>query len=254
MAFKFNKKKSTVLNSVVNNEFTNELIVTKDNEVKNYTGWDRIISTANGMSRSIYSVNYTPNNILIPVLNVGSDILDNFYMDYYYKSEIKQICDSRTDLDYNNFVKDIKTKQIRKSIISGVTDFVLPTLVNKLIYPKLNNSKVGKIIYNLNIPGLVGIASGSAIDTAINKFELKQYLTNDDQLKTTATSYYLGKYKYINGKDSNFTTRNINNTKNKIIGAVYGSIFSKTTIGYIGMIMDKYKDHDEEEIVESQDI
>ena len=35
MAFKFNKKKSTMLNSVVNNEFTNEFIVTKDNEVKN---------------------------------------------------------------------------------------------------------------------------------------------------------------------------------------------------------------------------
>lgn len=253
MAFNFNKKKSTMLNSVVNNEFTNELIVTKDNEVKNYTGWDRIISAANGMSRSIYSVNYSHNNILIPVLNVGSDIFDNFYMDYYYTSEVKQICDSITNLNYDKFVKEIKIKQFRKSIISGVTDFVLPTLINKLIGPKLNNSKVGKIIYNLNIPGLVGIASGSAIDTAINKFELKRYLIKDDQLKTTATSYYLGKYKYANGKDSNFTTRNINNTKNKIIGAVYGSIFSET-IGCIGMIMDKYKDHDEEEIVESQDI
>ena len=34
MAFKFNKKKSTMLNSVVNNEFTNELIVNEDNQIK----------------------------------------------------------------------------------------------------------------------------------------------------------------------------------------------------------------------------
>lgn len=251
MAFKFNKKKSTMLNSVVNNEFTNELIVNENNQIKDYTIWNRVLSTVDGMDRSMFSIANAQNdvnvNIVIPALNICSDIVDGYLNDSYYKSEIKQICDSRTDLDYNNFVKDIKTKQIRKSVISGVTDFVLPTLVNKLIEPKLDNSKVGKIIYNLNIPGLVGIVSGSAIDTAINKSELKRYLDKDDQLKTTATSYYLGKYKYANGQNSNFTTRNTNNTKNKIVGAVCGSIFNEA----IGLIMDKCVKHDEEEIVKS---
>ena len=246
MAFKFNKKKS---NSVVNNHFTNELIINEDNQIKDYTIWNRVISTIDGMDRSMFSIANAQNNVnvVIPALNICSDIVDGYHNDSYYKSEIKQICNSRTDLDYNNFVKDIKTKQIRKSIISGVTDFVLPTLVNKLIEPKLNKNKVGKVIYYLNIPSLVGIVSGSAIDTAINKSELKQYLDKDDQLKISSTSYYLGEYKYANGQNSNFTTRNMNNTKNKIVGAVCGSIFSEA----IGLIMDKCAKHDEEEIVKS---
>lgn len=249
MIFKSNKKKSNTPNSAVNNHFTNELIVNEDNQIKDYTIWNRVISTIDGMDRSMFSIANAQNNVnvVIPALNISSDIVDSYYNDSYYKSEIKQICNSRTDLDYNNFVKDIKTKQIRKSVISGVTDFVLPTLVNKLIEPKLNKNKVGKIIYYLNIPSLLGIASGSVIDTAINKSELKRYLDKDDQLKTTATSYYLGKYKYANGQNSNFTTRNTNNTKNKIVGAVCGSIFSEA----IGLIMDKCAKHDEEEIVKS---
>lgn len=249
MAFKFNKKKSNTSNSVVNNHFTNELIINEDNQIKDYTIWDRVISTVDGMDRSMFSIANVQNNVnlVIPALNISSDIVDGYYNDSYYKSEIKQICNSRTDLDYNNFVKDIKTKQIRKSIISGVTDFVLPTLVNKLIEPKLNKNKVGKVIYYLNIPSLVGIASGSAIDTAINKSELKRYLDKNDQLKISSTSYYLGEYKYANGQNSNFTTRNMNNTNNKIVGAVCGSIFSEV----IGLIMDKCAKHDEEEIVKS---
>ena len=205
--------------------------------------WDRVISTIDGMDRSMFSIANVQNNVnvVIPALNISSDIVDGYYNDSYYKSEIKQICNSRTDLDYNNFVKDIKTKQIRKSIISGVTDFVLPTLVNKLIEPKLNKNKVGKVIYYLNIPSLVGIASGSAIDTAINKSELKRYLDKNDQLKISSTSYYLGEYKYANGQNSNFTTRNMNNTNNKIVGAVCGSIFSEA----IGLIVDKCVKHDE---------
>ena len=249
MIFKSNKKKSNTLNSVVNNHFTNELVVNEDNQIKDYTIWNRVISTIDGMDRSMFSIANAQNNVnlVIPALNICSDIVDSYHNDSYYKSEIKQICNSRTDLDYNNFVKDIKTKQIRKSVISGVTDFVLPTLVNKLIEPKLNKNKVGKVIYYLNIPSLVGIASGSAIDTAINKSELKQYLDKDDQLKISSTSYYLGEYKYANGQNSNFTTRNMNNTKNKIVGAVCGSIFSEA----IGLIMDKCVKHDEEEIVKS---
>ena len=249
MIFKSNKKKSNASNSVVNNHFTNELIVNEDNQIKDYTIWNRVISTIDGMDRSMFSIANAQNNVnvVIPALNICSDIVDGYHNDSYYKSEIKQICNSRTDLDYNNFVKDIKTKQIRKSIISGVTDFVLPTLVNKLIEPKLNKNKVGKVIYYLNIPSLVGIVSGSAIDTAINKSELKQYLDKDDQLKISSTSYYLGEYKYANGQNSNFTTRNMNNTKNKIVGAVCGSIFSEA----IGLIMDKCTKHDEEEIVKS---
>ena len=243
MAFKFNKKKSNTSNSVVNNHFTNELIINEDNQIKDYTMWDRVISTIDGMDRSMFSIANVQNNVnvVIPALNISSDIVDGYYNDSYYKSEIKQICNSRTDLDYNNFVKDIKTKQIRKSIISGVTDFVLPTLVNKLIEPKLNKNKVGKVIYYLNIPSLVGIASGSAIDTAINKSELKRYLDKNDQLKISSTSYYLGEYKYANGQNSNFTTRNMNNTNNKIVGAVCGSIFSEA----IGLIVDKCVKHDE---------
>ena len=236
MIFKSNKKKSNTSNSVVNNHSTNELIVNEDNQIKDYTIWNRVISTIDGMDRSMFSIANAQNNVnvVIPALNISSDIVDGYYNDSYYKSEIKQICNSRTDLDYNNFVKDIKTKQIRKSIISGVTDFVLPTLVNKLIEPKLNKNKVGKVIYYLNIPSLVGIASGSAIDTAINKSELKQYLDKGDQLKISSTSYYLGEYKYANGQNSNFTTRNTNNTKNKIVRAVCGSIFSEA----IGLIVD----------------
>ena len=249
MIFKSNKKKSNTLNSVVNNHFTNELVVNEDNQIKDYTIWNRVISTIDGMDRSMFSIANAQNNVnlVIPALNICSDIVDSYHNDSYYKSEIKQICNSRTDLDYNNFVKDIKTKQIRKSIISGVTDFVLPTLVNKLIEPKLNKNKVGKVIYYLNIPSLVGIASGSAIDTAINKSELKRYLDKNDQLKISSTSYYLGEYKYANGQNSNFTTRNMNNTNNKIVGAVCGSIFSEA----IGLIMDKCVKHDEEEIVKS---
>lgn len=249
MIFKSNKKKSNTSNSVVNNYFTNELIINEDNQIKDYTIWNRVISTIDGMDRSMFSIANAQNNVnvVIPALNICSDIVDGYHNDSYYKSEIKQICNSRTDLDYNNFVKDIKTKQIRKSIISGVTDFVLPTLVNKLIEPKLNKNKVGKVIYYLNIPSLVGIASGSAIDTAINKSELKQYLNKDDQLKISSTSYYLGEYKYANGQNSNFTTRNTNNTKNKIVGAVCGSIFNEA----ISLIMDKCAKHDEEEIVKS---
>ena len=249
MIFKSNKKKSNTLNSVVNNHFTNELVVNEDNQIKDYTIWNRVISTIDGMDRSMFSIANAQNNVnlVIPALNICSDIVDSYHNDSYYKSEIKQICNSRTDLDYNNFVKDIKTKQIRKSIISGVTDFVLPTLVNKLIEPKLNKNKVGKVIYYLNIPSLVGIASGSAIDTAINKSELKRYLDKNDQLKISSTSYYLGEYKYANGQNSNFTTRNMNNTNNKIVGAVCGSIFSEA----IGLIMDKCAKHDEEEIVKS---
>ena len=243
MIFKSNKKKSNTSNSVVNNHFTNELIINEDNQIKDYTMWDRVISTIDGMDRSMFSIANVQNNVnvVIPALNISSDIVDGYYNDSYYKSEIKQICNSRTDLDYNNFVKDIKTKQIRKSIISGVTDFVLPTLVNKLIEPKLNKNKVGKVIYYLNIPSLVGIASGSAIDTAINKSELKRYLDKNDQLKISSTSYYLGEYKYANGQNSNFTTRNMNNTNNKIVGAVCGSIFSEA----IGLIVDKCVKHDE---------
>ena len=249
MIFKSNKKKSNTLNSVVNNHFTNELVVNEDNQIKDYTIWNRVISTIDGMDRSMFSIANAQNNVnlVIPALNICSDIVDSYHNDSYYKSEIKQICNSRTDLDYNNFVKDIKTKQIRKSVISGVTDFVLPTLVNKLIEPKLNKNKVGKVIYYLNIPSLVGIASGSAIDTAINKSELKRYLDKNDQLKISSTSYYLGEYKYANGQNSNFTTRNMNNTKNKIVGAVCGSIFNEA----IGLIMDKCVKHDEEEIVKS---
>ena len=249
MIFKSNKKKSNTSNSVVNNHFTNELVVNEDNQIKDYTIWNRVISTIDGMDRSMFSIANAQNNVnvVIPALNICSDIVDGYHNDSYYKSEIKQICNSRTDLDYNNFVKDIKTKQIRKSVISGVTDFVLPTLVNKLIEPKLNKTKVGKVIYYLNIPSLVGIVSGSAIDTAINKSELKQYLDKDDQLKISSTSYYLGEYKYANGQNSNFTTRNMNNTKNKIVGAVCGSIFNEA----IGLIMDKCVKHDEEEIVKS---
>lgn len=249
MEFKFNKKRSkNQIKSVVENKFTNQLIRAEKIEPMISSSLNDFTNVLNGVNKSLNSFgSIIPNNSFVPILLTSSEIFDDLIFDIHYRNEVKQICAHKEKLNYVEFMDDLKCKQLRKTLISTITEFAIPTVINKSIAPKCNKSTVGKIVYGLNLPSILGIMSTSAIDTAINKCELKYNIKKDKIGKIESTKYYLGKYKYDDNTESNFYNYQKSFTKNKIIGSLIGSAMTES-LTLTKIVMDKRKSKYEEPI------
>lgn len=144
-------------------------------------------------------------------------------------------------------MNDLKCKQLRKTFISVFTESVIPEVINKSISSKCDKSTVGKIVYGLNLPSIIGTMSTSVIDTAINRCELKYNIKKDKIGKIESTKYYLGKYKYGDNTESNFYNNQKTCTKNKIMGSLISSAISES-FTLTKIVMDKRKSKHEEPI------
>lgn len=141
--------------------------------------------------------------------------------------EMKHICQSNNNLNYENFVKNIENKMMRKSIISFVSETVMSAVINGVVKNKCDTG-VKKVIYALNIPTLVGIVGGEAVDTVINKVEYKRILgqKETDQDKIEASKFYLGECKKTDGSSYTFTKLQNASFINNFVGSSISSILS----------------------------
>lgn len=247
MEFKFNKKRSkTQVKSVVENKFTNQLIRDENTKPMSSSSLNNFTNVLNGIDKSLNSFGtIIPNNPMVPILLTSSEIVDDLFVDTPYRNEVEQICEHRENLNYEEFSSDLKCKQLRKTLISAITEFVIPSVINNSIASKCNKSTVGKIVYGLNLPSILGIMSTSAIDTAINKCELKYNIKKDKIGKIESTKYYLGKYKYDDNTESNFYNNQKSCTKNKIMGSLIGSAITES-LTLTKLVMDKRMSKHEE--------
>lgn len=240
MEFKFNKKRSkTQVKPVVENKFTNELVRDENNKQMSVSSLNKFTNTMYGVDKSInaFSAPYY-NNPIATMLITSSEIFDDLFSDTHYKSEVEQICERNEKLNYEEFMDDLKCKQLRKTLISVFTESIIPSVINKSITPKCGKSTVGKIVYGLNLPSIIGTMSTSVIDKVINKCELEYNIKKDETSKVESTKYYLGKYKYGDNTESNFYNNQKSCTKRKIIGSLIGSAISES-LTLIKLVMDK---------------
>lgn len=255
MEFKFNKKRSkNQIKSVVENKFMNELVRDENNKQVNVSSLNEFTNFLGGVDKSLntFGSPYFNNKVVVPILLTSSEIVDDLILDRHYKSEVKQICEHREKLNYEEFSSDLKCKQLRKTLISLFTENVIPLVINESIASKCNKSTAGKIVYGLNLPSIIGTMSTSVIDTAINKCELKYNIKKDKIGKIESTKYYLGKYKYGDNTESNFYNNQKTCTKNKIMGSLIGSAISES-LTLTKLVMDKRKSkYDQQQPIQSE--
>lgn len=91
MEFKFNKKHSkNQVESVVENKFTNELVVDENNKQIDVSNLSKLTNILRGVDKSINTFNVPYyNTSVVPILITSSEIFDDLFIDEHYKNEVK---------------------------------------------------------------------------------------------------------------------------------------------------------------------